>query len=448
MAATADVNTLSRNSGMADFPVADNVKIYKGTLVCVNSSGYAVPGADTSGYVCVGIAEEQVDNTTTGHTAGRYNIRVVSGRRFTLSGTGFTQASVGAPVYVSADNTVAASVSNNILAGIVNKYLSSTSVEVQIAGGGNLGFVYGGTTAASMTGTADPFPIVGKVGATTVAGGAVSVTGGAGGTTGGGGNVSMVGGASGSSSGVPGTAALTGGSGTGGTNLAGGISAVTGGAGGGSAAGGQARLIGGVGGATGAGGAAVITGGVGGATSGTGGAVQITGGAAGATTGIGGTVTITGGAAAGTNIAGGAVNLVGGAATGTGLPGEIQINGSALGFIPVSFNYTASLVTQFIYVASRAVRVKDITGRTRVAGSGGACTIAFFKAPSGTAVGSGTALHSGSFNLVGTADTNQTLSLSATLTDLALAAGDAIGYVLTGTPTSAVGQVTITVVPI
>ena len=48
----------------------------------------------------------------------------------------------------------------------------------------------------------------------------------------------------------------------------------------------------------------------------------------------------------------------------------------------------------------------------------------------------------------GTADTNQELALAANQDTLTLAAGDSIGYVLTGTATGAVGNLTITVEPI
>lgn len=115
--------------------------------------------------------------------------------------------------------------------------------------------------------------------------------------------------------------------------------------------------------------------------------------------------------------------------------------------VVVPLNYIATLVTQTIFTAARGYRVKSITGRVRVAGTGGACTIAFFKAPSGTAIGSGTALHSGSFNLVGTADAVQDLTLSAVAGALDLVDGDSIGYVLTGTATSAVGNVSIGLQP-
>lgn len=123
-----------------------------------------------------------------------------------------------------------------------------------------------------------------------------------------------------------------------------------------------------------------------------------------------------------------------------------KINGDSSISI-VTMNYTASLVTQPIFTAARKYKVKSITGRVRVAGTGGACTISFYKAPSGTAIGSGTLLHSGSFNLVGTADANQSLTLSTTIGVLDIASGNSIGYVLTGTATSAVGSVSLGLQP-
>jgi hypothetical protein len=114
----------------------------------------------------------------------------------------------------------------------------------------------------------------------------------------------------------------------------------------------------------------------------------------------------------------------------------------------VTLNYVAALVTQKFFVAPRRLLVTAIQGATRVAGSGGACTLAFWKAPSGTAVGSGTALHTGTYNIVGTADTNQSLTLIADQDTMTLQAGDSLGYVLSGTATSAVGSITVTLEPI
>ncbi|QJP10460.1 hypothetical protein [Pseudomonas multiresinivorans] len=117
------------------------------------------------------------------------------------------------------------------------------------------------------------------------------------------------------------------------------------------------------------------------------------------------------------------------------------------GFIPITLNYTASAVDCTMFTADRACIVKAIRGRVDVAGTGGACTAVIRKAASGTALASGTVLHTGSFNLVGTVNTQQTLVLSTTPSDLRLAAGDSIVFDLTGTPTSAVGAISVLLNP-
>lgn len=115
-------------------------------------------------------------------------------------------------------------------------------------------------------------------------------------------------------------------------------------------------------------------------------------------------------------------------------------------FIPVTIPYVAGTVaTGSAFVASRPYVVQAIIGRTIVAGTGGACTLSIYSVPSGTATASGTLLHTGSFNLVGTINTNQTLTMTAAAQ--LLPAGSSIGYVITGTATSAVGTVTILLNP-
>ena len=59
----------------------------------------------------------------------------------------------------------------------------------------------------------------------------------------------------------------------------------------------------------------------------------------------------------------------------------------------------------------------------------------------------GTALHSSTYNLKGTADTIQALTLSTTASDLEIPAGTAIGVAFTGTLTSATGVITVTLAP-
>ena len=132
--------------------------------------------------------------------------------------------------------------------------------------------------------------------------------------------------------------------------------------------------------------------------------------------------------------------------------GSYGLQGDSTGgqgeFIPVGTAYSAtSAATQSIFTASRNYIVKDISGRVDVAGTGGACTIAFYSVPSGTAIASGTLLASTTFNVAGTVNTKQSLTLSAVASNLIVAAGSSIGYVITGAATSAVGSVSVALAP-
>lgn len=119
-------------------------------------------------------------------------------------------------------------------------------------------------------------------------------------------------------------------------------------------------------------------------------------------------------------------------------------DGGAGQFVHKTLGYNASSVDAVMFVATRAMRVEAITGRVTVAGTdASAVTAVVRKVPSGTAIASGTALHSSTFNLKGTADTNQSLTLSTTASDLLLAAGDCIAVDFTGTLTSATGAITV-----
>lgn len=129
--------------------------------------------------------------------------------------------------------------------------------------------------------------------------------------------------------------------------------------------------------------------------------------------------------------------------------GELDFeNGGAgsKGFSIVNIEYTASSVDKVCFVAPRRYIVKSIVGRPTVAGTdGGAVTAVIKKAESGAAITAGTALHSSTYNLKGTANTPQTLSVTAA--DNEIPAGTAIGIDFTGTLTSATGVVTITLAP-
>ena len=125
-----------------------------------------------------------------------------------------------------------------------------------------------------------------------------------------------------------------------------------------------------------------------------------------------------------------------------------RITNSTLGVIPVSLEWVATTPDKSSFVATRKYRVLGITARVTAAGTdAGAVTAEVRKAPSGTAIASGTLLHTGNINLKGTANTNQVLTLAAAA-NLEIAAGDAIGLDVTGTLTTATGIVTVNLIPV
>lgn len=128
----------------------------------------------------------------------------------------------------------------------------------------------------------------------------------------------------------------------------------------------------------------------------------------------------------------------------------IGADGADVGFVVAKTEWLASSVDKVFWVAPRQCRVKRIVARVTVAGTDTttpAPTAVIRKVPSGTAIGSGTALHSSTINLKGTADTNQVLTLSTTSTDLDLAQGDALAIDVTGTLTGATGVAMVSLAP-
>ena len=109
--------------------------------------------------------------------------------------------------------------------------------------------------------------------------------------------------------------------------------------------------------------------------------------------------------------------------------------------------YTSGIVSTKLFIATNPITITAISGVTTTAGTGGACTVTFVKCANGVALANGIALNSGSFNLVGTVDTIQNLTLINTPGNLDMNVNDSVAMVLTGTATSAVGTVQITYEP-
>lgn len=139
------------------------------------------------------------------------------------------------------------------------------------------------------------------------------------------------------------------------------------------------------------------------------------------------------------------VNLKQNADGSMGLQGEDRDSG---GFISINIEYNASAIDKVCFVATRKYVVQAISGAPTVAGSdGSAVTAVIAKASGTTAITAGTALHTGTYNLKGTANTVQSLTMSTTSGVTSIAAGDRIGIDFTGTLTAAVGVVTVVLAP-
>src|SRR5258706_10411869 len=101
-AATQDINTPKKLATLENLPVADGAKIYAGTLVAVNTDGYAAPAADTAGLRVVGRANVQVDNTS--GSDGDLFIEVERGVfGYANDSDAVTEAEVGKVVFVKDD---------------------------------------------------------------------------------------------------------------------------------------------------------------------------------------------------------------------------------------------------------------------------------------------------------------------------------------------------------
>jgi len=105
----ADRDTHKREGKLISVPVAATKKIFAGSLVAANATGFATPGAVAATLTYLGRAEETVDNTA--GADGAKVVRVARGQSFKFANHGadlVTQASLGKVCYIVDDQTVAA----------------------------------------------------------------------------------------------------------------------------------------------------------------------------------------------------------------------------------------------------------------------------------------------------------------------------------------------------
>lgn len=133
-ALTADRNTIAREGKTYSLGVAASTKIYAGSLVALNSSGYAVPASDTAGLRIRGRATEQVDNSS--GAAGALSVLVDEGV-FKFAASGLTAADVGKTALVTDDQTISIlDTTNNVKAGLIVAIESATEAWVKVGAEG------------------------------------------------------------------------------------------------------------------------------------------------------------------------------------------------------------------------------------------------------------------------------------------------------------------------
>lgn len=107
-ALSADRNTPLKDAEQIGFLVAANTKIYAGSIVVANATGYAAPGITAANVTFLGRAEESVNNTGGADGAKTVQVRRKKAFKFAnLPADPVTQADVGKACYIADDQTVA-----------------------------------------------------------------------------------------------------------------------------------------------------------------------------------------------------------------------------------------------------------------------------------------------------------------------------------------------------
>lgn len=125
---TASRDDLRKDDVLEAYQVKTATTIYKGALVAVDATGYAVPAVGTAVRV-VGVAYETIVNAG---ASGALSVRVWRTGTFQFNASGMAVTNIGAKVYVTDDNTVQLSPTSTIQVGVITEFLSATLVRVAL----------------------------------------------------------------------------------------------------------------------------------------------------------------------------------------------------------------------------------------------------------------------------------------------------------------------------
>jgi hypothetical protein len=115
---------------LISYKVAACTTIYKGALACLDADGYAIPAADTTGLIFIGVAYEDGDNAT--GTDGAIKVRVLKMGTYLVAKATAAQTDLGKAMCISDDNTVAADTTNDIPAGVAVEAPDSSHLRIRI----------------------------------------------------------------------------------------------------------------------------------------------------------------------------------------------------------------------------------------------------------------------------------------------------------------------------
>jgi len=110
--------------------IAGSTSIPKGVILCWNSSGYLVNGADTAGYKMAGVSDAAYDNSSGSN--GAASVKFARRGLVKMGAESLTQAKEGEMFYVKDNQTVSQSVTNYIPFGKLVKYISATEGEFEL----------------------------------------------------------------------------------------------------------------------------------------------------------------------------------------------------------------------------------------------------------------------------------------------------------------------------
>lgn len=131
MAVTANQVIRMKEDCRLGLKIAGSTRLYEGTLVFVNSSGYADDDTGSGVNKFAGIAASDYDNS--GGADGALSCELLADGVFLLTGSGFSQADVGKQAFATDNYTIAvADSASAVRIGVVVGYESATKLWVRL----------------------------------------------------------------------------------------------------------------------------------------------------------------------------------------------------------------------------------------------------------------------------------------------------------------------------